>query len=145
MDKDFASRAVVPFLCNSDSYNASKPLADAPNDLVDDLSRRYIMLNVLITGEVLDSDAAVTGVAAISPAVQIAELGANVNGRVQFLLVLRFCPDSTLRLQRCAQSKFLIRKLKVSDLQEGDSIVARKSDIDGWKGELHGQALAPRG
>lgn len=79
VDKEFLR---LWFRDNSEPYDKSKPLPDAPNDLVDELSRRYIMLYELITGEVFDFSAAEAGVAAIPAAMQTAVSGANANVRV---------------------------------------------------------------
>lgn len=46
---------------NCDPYDTSKELPDAPDDLVDELSRRYIMLYELITGERFDFEGATVG------------------------------------------------------------------------------------
>ena len=49
------------FRDNSEPYNKEVPLPKAPADLVDELSRRYIMLYELITGEAFDFDGAIIG------------------------------------------------------------------------------------
>lgn len=53
VDKEFLR---LWFRDNCDPYDKSKLLPDAPSELVDELSRRYIMLYELITGETFDFD-----------------------------------------------------------------------------------------
>ncbi|CDF36166.1 fusion protein of phosphoribosylaminoimidazole carboxylase and phosphoribosylaminoimidazole-succinocarboxamide synthase, chloroplast or mitochondrial precursor [Chondrus crispus] len=54
IDKEFLR---LWFRDNCDPYDKSKELPDAPADLVDELSRRYIMLYELITGQSFDFSA----------------------------------------------------------------------------------------
>lgn len=58
VDKEFLR---LWFRDNCDPYDTSKPLPDAPADLVEELSRRYVMLYELITGEPFDFGAIYAG------------------------------------------------------------------------------------
>lgn len=66
IDKEFLR---LWFRDNCDPYDKSKDLPDAPSDLVDELSRRYIMLYELITGQGFDFSAS-KGPSAIATSVE---------------------------------------------------------------------------
>lgn len=65
VDKEFLR---LWFRDNCDPYN-DKTIPDAPAELVDELARRYIMLNEMITGESFDVSSSAPGPAAIAAAV----------------------------------------------------------------------------
>lgn len=62
VDKEFLR---LWFRDNCDPYDMKVDLPQAPDDLVDELGRRYVMLYELITGESFDLDAAAQGPATI--------------------------------------------------------------------------------
>lgn len=65
IDKEFLR---LWFVDNCDPYDKSKQLPDAPAHLVDELSRRYIMLYELITGSSFDLEGAAQGPRSIAEA-----------------------------------------------------------------------------
>lgn len=77
VDKEFLR---LWFRDNCDPYDKSKDLPAAPADLVDELSRRYIMLYELITGECFDFSSP-TGPAAIAEGMQAYVASMSAVGR----------------------------------------------------------------
>lgn len=75
IDKEFLR---LWFRDNCEPYDKSKDLPEAPADLVDELSRRYIMLFELITGQPFDLDAAAEGSSTVATAMAPFVSGAGV-------------------------------------------------------------------
>lgn len=67
VDKEFLR---LWFAENCDPYNTDVPLPNAPDQLVDQLSMKYVMLYELITGERFDFERAEKGPAGISQAIK---------------------------------------------------------------------------
>lgn len=67
IDKEFLR---LWFKDRCDPYDTSATLPSAPDELVDELARRYVMLYELITGETFDLDAVANGQASIAQALQ---------------------------------------------------------------------------